>query len=40
MGPAWLSRVVVNQGAAELRLPPNELDAISFEGLSVRARGS
>jgi hypothetical protein len=40
MRTAWLSRVVVNQGAAELRLPPDELDAISLEGLSVRARCS
>jgi hypothetical protein len=32
--------VVANQGAAEFRLPPDELDAISFEGFSVRARCS
>ena len=37
---AWLSGVVGNQGAAELRLPPDELDAIPFEGFSVRARCS
>jgi hypothetical protein len=40
MSAAWLSRVVANQGAAEFRLPPDELDAISFEGFSVRARCS